>query len=55
MKQKVCVMRKNQYFTFTIKIEDKEIENKTDEEIADIIMNKIRIETNKIMYGKKGV
>lgn len=42
-------------FTVTIHIDDKEIENKSDEEIADIIMNKLRIEMNKIVYGIKGV
>lgn len=55
MEQKICVMRKDKYFYFTITIEDREIENKSDEEIADIIMNKLRIEMNKIMYGKRGV
>lgn len=48
-------MRKNQYFTVTINIDDKEIENKSSEEIEEIIMNKLRIEMNKIMYGKRGV
>lgn len=42
-------------FTITIHVDDKEIKNKSDEEIADIIMNKIRIEMNKMLYGKKGV
>lgn len=46
---------KNQSFAVTINIEDREIENKSDEEIADIIMNKIRIEMNKLLYGKRGV
>ena len=55
MKQDVCVMRKNGTFTITIKVLDAEIENKTDEEIAEIVENKIRIEMNKLIYGKRGV
>lgn len=46
---------KNRSFSITINVEDKEIVNKSDEEIADIIMNKIRIEMNKLLYGKRGV
>ena len=55
MNEKICVMRKNNYFYVTIHVDDKEIKNKSAEEIADIIMNKLRIEMNKIVYGKKGV
>ena len=55
VKQNVCVMRKNGTFTITIEVLDAEIENKTDEEIAEIVENKIRIEMNKLIYGKRGV
>lgn len=48
-------MRKNNSFHITIIVRDDEIANKSDEEIAEIIENKIRIELNKIIYGKMGV
>lgn len=38
-----------------IKIEDRELENKTDEQIYELIMNKLRREENYILYGKKGI
>lgn len=46
---------KNQSFAVTINIEYREIENKSNEEIAEIIENKLRIEINKIIYGKRGI
>ena len=55
MIKKVSVIGNNHNYTITIHVMDKEIVNKSDEEIADIIMNKIRIEMNKLLYGKKGV
>lgn len=55
MFKKVSVIGNNHNYIITIKIKDEEIENKSDEEIADIIMNKIRIEMNKLLYGKRGV
>ena len=42
-------------YEINIKIEDRELENKTDEQIYELIMNKIRRETNYILYGKKGI
>ena len=45
----------NHNYIISIHVNDEEIANKTDEEIADIIENKIRIEMNKLLYGKKGV
>lgn len=54
MKKEIYVMRKNKGFNITINVSDDEIANKSDEEIAEIIENKIRIEINKIMYGKRG-
>lgn len=44
----------NIVFDITIKIEDRELENKTDEQIYELIMNKIRREANYKLYGKKG-
>ena len=53
--KKVSVIGNNHNYIITIHVKDEEIANKTDEEIADIIENKIRIEMNKLLYGKKGV
>lgn len=37
--------------TIHIKIEPREIENKISEEISEIVMNKFRIEMNKLLIG----
>ena len=42
-------------YEINIKIEDRELENKTDEQIYELIMNKFRREENYILYGKKGI
>ena len=55
MKQKISVTGNGNEYILTINVRDDEIAHKSDEEIADIIMNKIRIEMNKMLYGKKGV
>lgn len=55
MIKKVSVIGNNHNYTITIHVMDEEIVNKSDEEIADIIMNKIRIEMNKLLYGKRGM
>lgn len=49
------IIRKNDSFTAVIHVENREIEGKTDKEIEEIILNKFRIEMNKIIYGKRGV
>ena len=45
----------NIIYEINIKIEDRELENKTDEQIYELIMNKLRREENYILYGKKGI
>ena len=55
MKQKISVTGNGNEYILTINVRDDEIANKTDEEIAEIIENKIRIEMNKLLYGKRGV
>lgn len=44
----------NVIYEINIKIEDRELENKTDEQIYELIKNKLRREENYILYGKRG-
>lgn len=44
----------NEEIKITISVRDDELTNKTDEELAELIIDKLRIEMNKIVYGKRG-